>query len=131
MSVEAGYGFSFVIECGGWDEAGVAVVAEVDVPAVEVDVSVAVAADEYEIVEISRSAVLPENYVVNLAPLCGESAFDAASVADCYCYSLFGCCESFGHSHGERNAVVVDDDWVEVRIAREQACETSADGSGP
>lgn len=107
------------------------VVSDGDFPASVVDVVVAVAAYQYEIGQIGCAAVGPVDDVVHLAELCCLATFDAAAVSDGHSCALLGGREADGPAHREWDSIVVEDDRVEVGVAREQSGEAVADWPCP
>ena len=76
---------------GGRDGVGVPVLAHVEFPGGVVDLLVAFGAEEGEVVQVCRAAVLPIRDVVDFAPLRWASAHDAAVVADGDGFALGWC----------------------------------------
>ena len=109
----------FGIGFGGRDDLRVAVFSHRELPVGVVDLPVAFGAEEGEVVQVCRAAVLPIRDVVDFAPLRWASAHDAAVVADGDSVALGWCGESDGASECEWDAVCVDDDGCEVRGAGE------------
>jgi hypothetical protein len=120
------FGTAWVV---GWDEPGVAVGAEVDLPAAVVNGGVVQSAEQHPVIQTGDTAAVPRLNVVGVAPGHGPAAAGvcAATIADGQSFPDRGREQPLTAPHIQRCPSIIDDHRSDRAVAGDQVGGGGAD----